>query len=212
MPEAVPQDRFITDRDDYLARFSAVRKAALDRAHDIRKFEIELYWKRAAYFWAFSAVALAGYLSTSGDTDRSNTFIICCLGFLFSLSWYLVNRGSSYWQRNWEKHVDLLEDEIEGPLHKLVIDRQHFNFSDLSGPYRFSPARMNTILSMMFLVLWSGLAARTLLIQEAKLEFWHTAAFFGIITLATALHMIRKGRTGLGNKPRTISFVLRDYG
>ena len=26
---------------------------ALDKAHDIRKFEIELYWKRATYFFAF---------------------------------------------------------------------------------------------------------------------------------------------------------------
>lgn len=27
--------------------------AALDKAHDIRKFEIDLYWKRATYFFCF---------------------------------------------------------------------------------------------------------------------------------------------------------------
>ncbi|PSJ55947.1 hypothetical protein C7I85_25910 [Mesorhizobium soli] len=30
---------------------TSVRIAALERAHEIRKFEIELYWKRATYFW-----------------------------------------------------------------------------------------------------------------------------------------------------------------
>lgn len=29
----------------------SVNLKALERALDIRKFEIELYWKRAAYFW-----------------------------------------------------------------------------------------------------------------------------------------------------------------
>ena len=31
------------------------QKAALNRAHEIRKFEIELYWKRATYFWLLQA-------------------------------------------------------------------------------------------------------------------------------------------------------------
>ena len=36
-------------------------KAALDQALDIRKFEIELYWKRTAYFWTLITAAFAGY-------------------------------------------------------------------------------------------------------------------------------------------------------
>jgi hypothetical protein len=35
-------------------------RAALERAHDIRKLEIDLYWKRATYFWAFQLIALTG--------------------------------------------------------------------------------------------------------------------------------------------------------
>lgn len=193
----------------YDALFARVRGAALARAHDIRKFEIELYWKRAAYFWAFTAVALAGYLSTT--SERTNAFIICCLGFLFSLSWYLVNRGSSYWQRNWEKHVDLLESETEGPLHKLVINREHFKLSDLSGPYRFSPARTNTMLSLMFVVLWVALATRTLLPEHKQPDFGDAAKFFGILTAITALQMVRKGRTGRANHERDVNFVMRHY-
>ena len=39
------------------------KEKALDHALDIRKFEIELYWKRAAYFWTFIAATLAGYMT-----------------------------------------------------------------------------------------------------------------------------------------------------
>ena len=34
---------------------------------DIRKFEIDLYWKRAAYFWAFIAATFAGYFALLGS-------------------------------------------------------------------------------------------------------------------------------------------------
>jgi len=55
------------NQDEYDLRFEAKDKdskklkAAFDQVSDIRKFEIELYWKRAAYFWALIAVAFAGY-------------------------------------------------------------------------------------------------------------------------------------------------------
>ncbi|QWF70402.1 hypothetical protein KEF85_13820 [Methylomonas paludis] len=35
--------------------------AALTNALDTRKFEIELYWKRATYFWTFIGVIFGGY-------------------------------------------------------------------------------------------------------------------------------------------------------
>ena len=49
---------------DYLVQFAGQvagshkdkAEKALDFALDIRKFEIELYWKRVTYFWAFSHV------------------------------------------------------------------------------------------------------------------------------------------------------------
>lgn len=36
-------------------------KLALDRAWQTRNFEIEMYWKRASYFWAFIATSFGGY-------------------------------------------------------------------------------------------------------------------------------------------------------
>ena len=49
-------------------------KEALRFALEIRKFEIELYWKRGTYFWAFIAVAFAAYGVTTraeGPAERS---------------------------------------------------------------------------------------------------------------------------------------------
>ena len=122
----------LKSRSEYLEHFSGEplrdsrQTEAFRLAHDIRKFEIELYWKRAAYFWTFIAAALAGYfvLQQRGTGDSfDSAYIVTCLGFTFSLAWYLVNRGSKSWQRNWEAQVDLLEDEITGPLYKSEINR-----------------------------------------------------------------------------------------
>jgi len=74
---------------------------ALEYALDIRKFEIDLYWKRAKYFWTLLLVAFGGYFAlwkaaVDSDDAINQTFVvgIACLGFLISLAWFLVNRGS----------------------------------------------------------------------------------------------------------------------
>jgi len=53
---------------EYLASFPAdKREKALDHAMDIRKFEIDLYWKRATYFWTFIGASLAGYAAVQAS-------------------------------------------------------------------------------------------------------------------------------------------------
>ena len=50
---------------EYVATFlkdASIRDNAHKIALDVRKFEIELYWKRATYFWTFIAATLAEYL------------------------------------------------------------------------------------------------------------------------------------------------------
>ena len=50
----MPADPY--SQEDFLKDFSGEkRKKALKQVLDIRKFEIELYWKRATYFWTFIA-------------------------------------------------------------------------------------------------------------------------------------------------------------
>lgn len=133
------------------------REKAFERAHDIRKFEIELYWKRTTYFWAFIAAAFAGYFAilTSKDINfqEQYLFLIESIGFIFSLGWFFVNKGSKHWQLNWEKVIDSLEDDITGPLMKNHI-KNHNSFWSLTLSYRFSVSRINQIISFFITVIW----------------------------------------------------------
>lgn len=140
----------------YKAAFDGKAEKALAQAHDIRKFEIELYWKRATYFWTIIGVAFAGYFALGRDaSDRAaDQSIVACLGFIFSLGWHFVNRGSAVWQRNWEIHVDLLEDHVVGPLHKSFMKRQPYKLWRFWKPYGFSPTRVNAALSFFVVIAW----------------------------------------------------------
>jgi lipopolysaccharide export LptBFGC system permease protein LptF len=67
---------------------------ALKYAIETRKFEIELYWKRASYFWTFIAAIFAGYLLKGSESELS--FLIACVGLVFSFAWFLANKGSKF--------------------------------------------------------------------------------------------------------------------
>lgn len=105
---------------------SAQYKAALDRAHELRRFEIENYWRRSTYFWGFQLAALAALAVArqSGTIDPIVLMIVAILGMATAYTGYLTAQGSKFWQRNWEGHVDLLENEVEGLLHKTVLVRK----------------------------------------------------------------------------------------
>lgn len=71
---------------------------ALTSALDIRKFEIELYWKRATYFWAFIAAAFFGYGLTYRIATEQEPWlatVFSSLGLVFSFAWYLVNKAAN---------------------------------------------------------------------------------------------------------------------
>ncbi|HEX6037693.1 hypothetical protein [Longimicrobium sp.] len=141
-----------------------VQKAALEHALDIRKFEIQLYWTRANYFWTFIAAALAAYgaIQTIDDHQQQTdlSVFLSCIGFVLSFGWYCANRGSKQWQENWENHVDLLEDGIVGPLYKTVLTRPNpltawatlKNF--MTGPRPFSVSKINQIISLYISAIW----------------------------------------------------------
>lgn len=155
-------DPKIMKADAYQANFDLDKevvtdklKAALELAQDNRKFEIELYWKRATYFWTLIAAAFAGYFALLGSDKGVNVdekpllaFAISCIGFVFTYAWFLVNRGSKLWQKNWENHVDMLEDKITGPLYKTVMrrpkdsDDDSFVAKHITGSAEFSVSKL----------------------------------------------------------------------
>ncbi|OOE32685.1 hypothetical protein BZG05_13560 [Salinivibrio kushneri] len=192
---------------------------ALEHALDIRKFEINLYWERAKYFWALIAAAFAGYfavLSADHMVDKNfNAFVISCVGLVFSLAWYVTNKGSKYWQENWENHVDMLEDSITGPLYKTILYRPNTKNGlsrVLKGPAPHSVSQINQWVSLFTVFIWFSLIFNVLPELEAcyPISIKHTAV--GIVTsLAIVLvlfgtksnivdghrHLMSKKRTGV---------------
>ncbi|RKD98723.1 RipA family octameric membrane protein [Marinifilum flexuosum] len=130
-------------------------KDALAIAVDTRKLEIELYWKRATYFWAFIAATFVAYFTLWNKGGVSSGFIIpiSIIGYFFSLGWYFVNRGSKLWQKNWEEHVLYLESIIHRPLFATVRVPKG-QFYNLSKAYPFSVSKVNQNLSFMMVIFW----------------------------------------------------------
>lgn len=125
---------------------------ALSFAIETRKFEIELYWKRATYFWAFIAlsftalynVAYSKPVTTKGILYSNLTpLAIICFGFLLSVAFYLVNKASKDWQKNWEGHIYELQENIMGPIYSIVSHKETFSVS-----------KVNEIISKAVIALW----------------------------------------------------------
>lgn len=153
------------------------KEKALEMALDTRKFEIELYWKRAAYFSTFIGLVFTSYFLVavaekvkSEEMRYELLLIISAIGVFSSLCWFLVNKGSKYWQENWEFHVDLLEDDVMGPLYKTT---KYCNDSRKKGKwgvkfwenirwdrispfksYKYSVGKIGIYLSFMIVIVW----------------------------------------------------------
>jgi hypothetical protein len=206
----------IRDSSAYRKAFSGppsdrqLRAEALKHALDIRKFEIELYWKRAAYFWTLIAAAFGAYfLLKNGALARNagSVFVVACLGFILSTAWYLTNRGSKYWQENWERHVDTLEDEIVGPLYKTVISREEFPFYFLNGGYPFSVSKVNQLVSLFVTFVWLGLAAHSF--PGFALSRWSRLDPYVILAAVTGIFFVcffKFGGGGSEGKVRNVNF------
>lgn len=157
--------------EQYDDKFRGKERIALKHALDTRKFEIELYWKRATYFWTFIGATMAGFLAVQASTISNKqdlSVILSCLGIVFSFAWFCVNRGSKYWQENWEKHVDILEDKVTGPLYKVVLSRnKEVSLTEklidtITGPASISVSKTNQIISLYVFALWVLLLAYSL--------------------------------------------------
>lgn len=211
----------IKTKKDYLKLFEVpvgnkeTLKEALFYALDIRKFEIELYWKRAAYFWTFIGATFAGYFAIAATENISNDllFLISTLGFLFSFAWFMVNRGSKFWQVNWETHVDLLEDEVFGPLYKTTLDARSFKWWEFHKEYNYSVSKINQMLSIFVTLVWVFLMIRTI---NEIISFYEPVKNFNIwlllgyiVLCSIILHKYGKGSPNASKKEP--KFILREY-
>jgi len=130
---------------------------ALEQAYKNRDFEIEMYWKRATYFFAFIAGSFTLYkfsLGTYMDTGAPElTLLSLITGLVFSIAFYLSSLGSKFWQENWESHIDFLEKFFQGNLYKSVL-RNNNKIYNVIAAKPFSVSKINTALSLYIVLAW----------------------------------------------------------
>lgn len=142
---------------------------AYNRAHDIRKFEIEMYWRRSAYLWTLQAAAFGGLAAIFATSDvvawecladkveaigecrtQKMRFIVIsavwAFGLTSSIVWIMLLRGAKFWQNNWERHLDYLESFFSGNLYKTYPTK------NLTPPY--SVSKVNLAMAIFVMLLW----------------------------------------------------------
>lgn len=147
--ELVGLDRNCSDSDS-----DGKFERALDTAHRIREFEISLYWQRTTYFWGFQAAFLATIAIAIEDGEKFGALgkLFCAgvslLAMTLAFFWLLMAKGAKFWHDNWERHVDLLEDNVTGRLYK-VYPR---DVGQTDRPY--SVTKLNSLSILAFIVFW----------------------------------------------------------
>jgi hypothetical protein len=80
-----------------------------------RQLEIGLFWQRSLFFWGFISVAFVALVGLKEEHPRLS-LLVSGFGLVCSASWSLVNRGSKYWQEQWESKIEHEEVAPVGPL------------------------------------------------------------------------------------------------
>lgn len=177
---------------------------ALERAYDTRKVELDLYWKRATYFWAFIAASFTAYFITAYKDNHHLKFLVLCIGFVFSLAWYLVNRGSGYWLTHWERVIDTIEKQKGSELYRINLQDGN-QMLHLDKHYPYSVSRINIVVSLFMCLVWLGLLIGFLLDNYSKRQRdccctdWKLVLPL-VLTLAISWFLIFRTESGKGEK------------
>lgn len=200
----------IQSHPEYLKEFAHLsheeKKEVIKIILDTRKFEIELYWKRSTYYWTLIGAIFVGYFTTYAHFDDEPRkleilYFLNCLGLLFSVGWYFVNRGSKFWQMNWEKHAEALETDIIGPLFKMTISDKEYSSNkkliNLFAPFPFSVSKINQILNLVVIVFWlTVLVSNSIENLEISSDvFKHVYIYILIFTVIGFWALLFKGRS-----------------
>ncbi len=153
-----------------------------DVAIQTRNFEIGLFWQRSLFFWGFIAAA---FVAIAALKDEQPTLSLLVSGFAIvcSLAWTLANRGSKYWQEQWESKIESVENQVTGPLFK---QREHPQDKGLwlSGR-KYSVSKLTIAVSDYVFVVWAGIffrqASKCLLVHRGEIfkqiAIWATIGF-----------------------------------
>ncbi|HET9181453.1 MAG TPA: hypothetical protein VFP59_04920 [Candidatus Angelobacter sp.] len=138
----MPENSNTSSDDANTKRFNA--------ALQTRQFEIDLVWKRSLFFWGFIAAAFVAIAALKTGAPGLS-LLVSSFGLICSLAWTLANRGSKYWQEQWESKLEKSEIDVIGKFFGKRERRQRKGFW---GGYPFSVSRLATLVSDFVFIVW----------------------------------------------------------
>lgn len=170
--------------------------SAFEIALDTRKFEIELYWKRTGYFVLFIGAVFVAYQGFSKECSHEWLLFLASIGYLLSLLWYMANRGSKYWQENWEHNIEELSTYIGKPIFGIIkCPTQKSPYSDLMDAYPFSLSKVNQMVSIIITASWIIVFIKELYALDLGCSCqceWIFKVFIGFILICLSKYIINK--------------------
>ena len=120
-----------------------------------RQLEIDLFWKRSLFFWGFISAALIAIAALRDQPMLS--LLVSGFGLVVSVAWVLVNRGSKYWQEQWEAKIERAEKDVTGPLFDV---REREQAKGWWGGRKYSVSKITIAVSEYVSFLWLCILAR----------------------------------------------------
>lgn len=149
----------MTDEEKIIKKFKKSKEKLginlYDKILELRKFEIENFWKRALFFWGTIAIILAGYFKAG--IDEKYLIFVSFLGIIYNSIFSLSIRGSKFWQEHWENMAIVYENSFKFNLLKqlssdLIHEKNKTSF--ITYPFRFSVSKLTMLLSDITVLLW----------------------------------------------------------
>lgn len=206
-------------KEEYIKCYKDDRiEQAFEIALETRKFEIELYWKRTAYFVLFIGAVFVAYYSILSseevESKEHNLFPLCLsfLGYLLSLLWYTANRGSKYWQENWEHHIEELSTHLGIPVFGIIKCRKSEN--KITGSYPFSVSKVNQMVSIIIAIGWTLMFIKDTINLAQCFDSKCQAAMYGIficiVFISVSRYVVHKCKGFAAKQPANDYFYNYD--
>ena len=154
-------------------------------AAEVRKFEIDKFWQRSAFFWTFIGAAFVAYVAIYSQKNEFLPLIVACFGVLSSLAWTLQNSGSKYWQDSWEQKVASVETDVLGaPLFSNIEPLQR---KGIWGAAPFSVSSLAIAISDLTSVVWIALLIEAVPLRAGAAVDLASAVIIGVAAIYAGL-------------------------
>lgn len=162
-----------------------------------RQFEIDLFWKRSLFFWGFIGAAFVGIGALKYE-QPALSLLVSSFGFVCSLCWTLANRGSKFWQEQWESKIENVEADVTGPLFQKIEPTQRKGWL---GGQRYSVSKLAILISDYVSVIWLFIFIRQSCLSFGMTNFTRyrapAAVFIVFLTVIYSFSAVWKSKSTL---------------